>query len=144
MKKRALISVFDKTGILEFAQFLNQKGVEIISTGGTYKFLKENGLSVIDVSEVTNFKEMLDGRVKTLHPNIHGGILAIRDNKEHMDTIAKEGIEVLDKWTEMLDAEALEEKREQIEKAKDYCKDCLDASQTLIEAIEATEPKKDL
>jgi len=96
MKKRALISVFDKNGILEFAQFLNQKGVEIISTGGTYKFLKENGLSVIDVSEVTNFKEMLDGRVKTLHPNIHGGILAIRDNKEHMDTIAKEGIETID------------------------------------------------
>ena len=96
MKKRALISVFDKTGILEFAQFLDKKGVEIISTGGTYKFLKENGLSVIDVSEVTNFKEMLDGRVKTLHPNIHGGILAIRDNKEHMDTIAKEGIETID------------------------------------------------
>ena len=96
MKKRALISVFDKTGILEFAQFLDKKGVEIISTGGTYRYLKENGLSVIDVSEVTNFKEMLDGRVKTLHPNIHGGILAIRDNKEHMDTIAKEGIETID------------------------------------------------
>lgn len=67
-------------------------------------------------------------------------------NKIQMDQqikIAKEGIEVLDKWTEMLDAEALEEKREQIEKAKDYCKDCLDASQTLIEAIEATEPKKE-
>lgn len=67
-------------------------------------------------------------------------------NKMQMEQqikIAKEGIKVLDKWTEMLDAEALEEKREQIEKAKDYCKDCLDASQTLIEAIEATEPKKD-
>lgn len=67
-------------------------------------------------------------------------------NKVQMEQqikIAKEGIEVLDKWTEMLDAEALEEKREQIEKAKDYCKDCLDASQTLIEAIEATEPKKE-
>lgn len=62
---------------------------------------------------------------------------------EQQINIAKEGIEVLDKWTEMLDAEALEEKREQIEKAKDYCKDCLDASQTLIEAIEATEPKKE-
>lgn len=62
---------------------------------------------------------------------------------EQQIKIAKEGIEVLDKWTEMLDAEALEEKREQIEKAKDYCKDCLDASQTLIEAIEATEPKKE-
>ena len=96
MKKRALISVFDKTGVLEFAQFLNRKNVEIISTGGTYKYLKENGVSVIDVSEVTNFKEMLDGRVKTLHPNIHGGILAIRDNKEHMDTIKAEGIETID------------------------------------------------
>lgn len=96
MKKRALISVFDKTGILELAQFLNKKGVEIISTGGTYKYLKENGLSVLDISEVTNFKEMLDGRVKTLHPNIHGGILAIRDNKEHMETIKNEGIETID------------------------------------------------
>lgn len=96
MKKRALISVFDKTGILEFAKFLNEKEVEIISTGGTYKYLKENELNVIDISEVTNFKEMLDGRVKTLHPNIHGGILAIRDNKEHMETIKNEGIETID------------------------------------------------
>ena len=96
MKKRALISVFDKTGILEFAKFLDKKGVEIISTGGTYKYLKENGLTVLDVSEVTNFKEMLDGRVKTLHPNIHGGILAIRDNVEHMETIKNEGIETID------------------------------------------------
>ena len=96
MKKRALISVFDKTGILEFAQFLDKKGVEIVSTGGTYKFLKENGLDVVEISEVTKFKEMLDGRVKTLHPNIHGGILAIRDNKEHMDTIKAEGIETID------------------------------------------------
>ena len=96
MKKRALISVFDKTGILEFAKFLDKKGIEIISTGGTYKYLKENGLTVLDVSEVTNFKEMLDGRVKTLHPNIHGGILAIRDNVEHMETIKNEGIEMID------------------------------------------------
>ncbi len=96
MKKRALISVFDKTGILEFAKFLDKKGIEIISTGGTYKYLKENGLTVLDVSEVTNFKEMLDGRVKTLHPNIHGGILAIRDNTEHMETIKNEGIETID------------------------------------------------
>lgn len=96
MKKRALISVFDKTGILEFAKFLDKKGIEIISTGGTYKYLKENGLTVLDVSEVTNFKEMLDGRVKTLHPNIHGGILAIRDNVEHMETIKNEGIETID------------------------------------------------
>ena len=96
MKKRALISVFDKTGILEFAKFLDKKGIEIISTGGTYKYLKENGLTVLDISEVTNFKEMLDGRVKTLHPNIHGGILAIRDNVEHMETIKNEGIETID------------------------------------------------
>lgn len=96
MKKRALISVFDKTGILEFAKFLDKKGIEIISTGGTYKYLKENGLTVLDISEVTNFKEMLDGRVKTLHPNIHGGILAIRDNAEHMETIKNEGIETID------------------------------------------------
>lgn len=96
MKKRALISVFDKTGILEFAKFLDEKGIEIISTGGTYKYLKENGLTVLDISEVTNFKEMLDGRVKTLHPNIHGGILAIRDNAEHMETIKNEGIAPID------------------------------------------------
>ena len=96
MKKRALISVFDKTGILEFAKFLDKKGIEIISTGGTYKYLKENGLTVLDVSEVTNFKEMLDGRVKTLHPNIHSGILAIRNNAEHMETIKNEGIETID------------------------------------------------
>ena len=96
MKKRALISVFDKTGILEFAKFLDKKGIEIISTGGTYKYLKENGLTVLDVSEVTNFKEMLDGRVKTLHPSIHGGILAIRNNVEHMETIKNEGIETID------------------------------------------------
>ncbi|RRD39021.1 bifunctional phosphoribosylaminoimidazolecarboxamide formyltransferase/IMP cyclohydrolase PurH [Leptotrichia sp. OH3620_COT-345] len=96
MKKRALISVFDKTGILEFAQFLIKKDVEIISTGGTYKFLKENGLDAIEISEITNFKEILDGRVKTLHPNIHGGILAIRKNKEHMDTIKAEGIGIID------------------------------------------------
>ena len=96
MKKRALISVFDKTGILEFAKFLKEKNVEIVSTGGTYKYLKENGLEVIEISEVTKFKEMLDGRVKTLHPNIHGGILAIRDNKEHMETIQREGIETID------------------------------------------------
>lgn len=96
MKKRALISVFDKTGILEFAKFLKGKNVEIVSTGGTYKYLKENGLEVIEISEVTKFKEMLDGRVKTLHPNIHGGILAIRDNKEHMETIQREGIETID------------------------------------------------
>lgn len=94
--KRALISVFDKNGILEFAQFLVKHNVEIISTGGTYRYLKENGVPVIEVAEVTKAPEMLDGRVKTLHPVIHGGILAIRDNEEHMATIKARGIETID------------------------------------------------
>jgi phosphoribosylaminoimidazolecarboxamide formyltransferase / IMP cyclohydrolase len=96
MIKRALVSVFDKDGILEFSNFLQDKGVEIISTGGTYRHLKENGINVIEVNEVTNFPEMLDGRVKTLHPIIHAGILAIRDNEEHMDTIKERNIETID------------------------------------------------
>jgi len=96
MKKRALISVYDKTGILDFAKFLISKGVEIISTGGTYKYLKENNIEVIEVSKITNFEEMLDGRVKTLHPNIHGGILALRDNEEHMRTLKERNIDTID------------------------------------------------
>lgn len=96
MIKRALVSVFDKEGILDFSNFLQEKGVEIISTGGTYKHLKENGINVIEVNEITNFPEMLDGRVKTLHPIIHAGILAIRDNEEHMKTIKERNIEPVD------------------------------------------------
>ncbi len=96
MLKRALISVYDKQGITEFAQFLLSQGVELISTGGTYKFLKQQGMAVTEVSEVTNFEEMLDGRVKTLHPKIHGGILAVRDNPEHMQAIANSKIETID------------------------------------------------
>lgn len=96
MIKRALISVFDKTGILDFSKFLAENGVEVISTGGTYKHLKENGVAVTEVNEVTNFPEMLDGRVKTLHPIIHAGILAIRDNEEHMNTIKERNIETID------------------------------------------------
>ena len=96
MIKRALVSVFDKEGILEFSNFLQNKGVEIISTGGTYKHLKENGINVVEVNEVTNFPEMLDGRVKTLHPVIHAGILAIRDNEEHMNTIKERNIDTID------------------------------------------------
>jgi phosphoribosylaminoimidazolecarboxamide formyltransferase/IMP cyclohydrolase len=96
MLKRALISVFDKDGIADFAEFLVGQGVELISTGGTYKYLKEKGLAVTEVSEVTNFPEMLDGRVKTLHPNIHGGILAVRDNPVHMQTIAEHNITTID------------------------------------------------
>ena len=94
--KRALISVYNKDGILDFAKFLIEKKIEIISTGGTYKFLKENNVPVTEISQVTGFPEMLDGRVKTLHPNIHGGILAIRDNKEHMSAIKEKNIDTID------------------------------------------------
>lgn len=96
MKKRALISVFDKDGVLELAKFLEERDVEIISTGGTFKYLKENGVSVIEVNEVTNFPEMLDGRVKTLHPLIHAGILAIRDKEDHMNTLKERNINTID------------------------------------------------
>lgn len=92
MKKRALISVFDKNGILEFARSLERMDWEIVSTGGTFKYLKDNGLNVIEVEEVTNFPEILDGRVKTLNPYIHGGILYRRDIKEHCETIEEQGI----------------------------------------------------
>jgi phosphoribosylaminoimidazolecarboxamide formyltransferase/IMP cyclohydrolase len=94
--KRALISVYNKENVLELANFLKKKGVEIISTGGTYKHLKENNIPVKEVSEITGFEEILDGRVKTLHPYIHSGILAIRDNEKHMETINKKGIEPID------------------------------------------------
>ena len=96
MKKRALISVFDKDGVLDFAKFLISKDVEIVSTGGTYKYLKENAVPVIEIEEVTNFPEMLDGRVKTLHPLVHAGILAIRDNEEHMKTLKERNINTID------------------------------------------------
>ncbi|MBC2579210.1 bifunctional phosphoribosylaminoimidazolecarboxamide formyltransferase/IMP cyclohydrolase [Clostridium sp. DJ247] len=96
MIRRALISVFDKTGVLELASFLSNMGVEIVSTGGTYKYLIENGLKVVEVSDITGFEEILDGRVKTLHPNIHSGILAIRDNEKHMETIEKKNIKPID------------------------------------------------
>ena len=96
MKKRALISVFDKDGVLDFAKFLVSKDVEIVSTGGTYKHLKENGVPVIEINEVTNFPEMLDGRVKTLHPLVHAGILAIRGNEEHMKTLEERDIHTID------------------------------------------------
>lgn len=95
--KRALLSVSDKTGLAEFAGILhNEFGVELISTGGTAKFLREQGLPVTDVSQVTGFPEMMDGRVKTLHPNIHGGLLALRDNPEHVAAAEKHGIKPID------------------------------------------------
>ncbi|MGL4772986.1 MAG: bifunctional phosphoribosylaminoimidazolecarboxamide formyltransferase/IMP cyclohydrolase [Clostridium sp.] len=96
MKKRALISVFDKEGVLDLANFLVSKDVEIISTGGTYKHLKENGVPVIEVNEVTNFPEMLDGRVKTLHPLIHAGILAVREDEAHMAILNERNINTID------------------------------------------------
>lgn len=96
MIKRALISVFNKEGILELAKFLRSLGIELLSTGGTYKYLTENGIDVLEVSEVTGSEEILDGRVKTLHPIIHGGILAIRDNREHMETLKKKNIIPID------------------------------------------------
>lgn len=94
--KRALISVSDKTGILEFAGELAAFGVEIISTGGTAKSLRERGIAVTEVSEITNFPEMMDGRVKTLHPKIHGAFLALRDNENHVASMKEHGIEAID------------------------------------------------
>jgi phosphoribosylaminoimidazolecarboxamide formyltransferase/IMP cyclohydrolase len=94
--RRALLSVSDKTGIVEFARALGGFGVELISTGGTAKALREAGLEVRDISAVTGFPEMMDGRVKTLHPRIHGGLLALRDNEEHLAAMKEHGIEPLD------------------------------------------------
>jgi phosphoribosylaminoimidazolecarboxamide formyltransferase/IMP cyclohydrolase len=93
---RALISVSDKTGIVEFAQALHGLGVKLISTGGTAKLLADQGLSVTEVAEVTGFPEMLDGRVKTLHPKVHGGLLARRDMPEHMAALNEHGIDTID------------------------------------------------
>ncbi len=94
--KRALISLSDKTGAVEFAAALARHGVEIISTGGTARSLRENDIAVTDVSEITGFTEMMDGRVKTLHPKIHGSLLALRDNAEHIAAMERHGIEPID------------------------------------------------
>ena len=94
--KRALLSVSDKTGLLEFARALSARGVELISTGGTAKTLSEAGIPVVAIQDMTGFPEMLEGRVKTLHPKVHGGILADRDKPEHMATIAEHGIAPID------------------------------------------------
>ncbi|RCU42775.1 bifunctional phosphoribosylaminoimidazolecarboxamide formyltransferase/IMP cyclohydrolase PurH [Chryseobacterium lacus] len=95
-KKRALISVSDKNGLTDFAKFLERNNYELISTGGTFKHLKEAGLHPIQIDEVTNFPEMLDGRVKTLHPKVHGGLLAVRSNEEHMKTVQEHEIGLID------------------------------------------------
>ncbi|PKO36638.1 MAG: bifunctional phosphoribosylaminoimidazolecarboxamide formyltransferase/inosine monophosphate cyclohydrolase [Betaproteobacteria bacterium HGW-Betaproteobacteria-6] len=94
--KQALISVSDKTGVLEFAQGLAAQGVKLLSTGGTAKMLRDAGLTVTEIGDYTGFPEMLDGRVKTLHPKVHGGILARRDLAEHMATIEQHGIPMID------------------------------------------------
>ena len=94
--KRALISVSDKTGLLDLAKELNKWGAEILSTGGTAKALRENNIPVKDVSDYTGFPEMLDGRVKTLHPKIHGGLLALRDNPGHMAKLKGHDIGLID------------------------------------------------
>lgn len=94
--RRALLSVTDKTGLVSFAQALAAHGVELVSTGGTSKALRDAGLQVKDISELTGFPEMLDGRVKTLHPKVHGGILHMRGNKEHVTAVESHGIEPID------------------------------------------------
>lgn len=94
--KRALLSVSDKTGIVELAKFLHENGVEIISTGGTMKSIQEADIPVTYVSDVTGFPEIMDGRVKTLNPKIHGAILAVRSNPEHMAALAEHDITPID------------------------------------------------
>src|ERR1041384_6708081 len=95
--KRALLSVSDKTGLVEFARALHEEfAIELISTGGTARFLREQGLPVKDVSELTGFPEMMDGRIKTLHPKVHGGILSIRDNPQHQAAMEKHAILAID------------------------------------------------
>ena len=94
--KRVLISVSDKTGIADLAKELNEYGVEFLSTGGTAKMLREAGLTVKDVSEYTGFPEMLDGRVKTLHPKVHGGLLGVRSNPEHQKVMKEHEIQDID------------------------------------------------
>ena len=94
--RRALVSVSDKTGVVEFAKALSRMGVTIISTGGTARALSQAGIKVIPVEDVTGFPEMMDGRVKTLHPKVHGGILAIKDNADHIRAMKTHGIESID------------------------------------------------
>src|SRR5689334_16673746 len=94
--RRALLSVSDKTGLIDLARGLVEGKVELISTGGTRKALADAGLPVRDVSDVTGFPEILDGRVKTLHPRVHAGILAVRDNLQHQATLRDQGIAPID------------------------------------------------
>src|SRR3954463_7066002 len=94
--ERALLSVSDKTGLVAFARALAERGIELVSTGGTAKALAEAGVAVVDVAQLTGSPEMMDGRVKTLHPKVHGGLLAIRDNAEHASAMKQHGIRPID------------------------------------------------
>ncbi|MBR3617248.1 MAG: bifunctional phosphoribosylaminoimidazolecarboxamide formyltransferase/IMP cyclohydrolase, partial [Acholeplasmatales bacterium] len=94
--KRALVSVTDKTGVVEFCKGLEECGYEIVSTGGTKKVLIAGGVKAIDISDITGFPEILDGRVKTLHPNVHGGLLAIRDKESHVAQVKEHNIDYID------------------------------------------------
>src|SRR3979490_836428 len=94
--QRAILSVTDKSGLVEFARKLSNLGVELISTGGTAKLLRDSGIAARDISELTGFPEMLDGRVKTLHPKVHGGILHRRESAAHRTAVAEHGILPID------------------------------------------------
>src|ERR1700727_1473781 len=94
--KRALLSVSDKTGIVEFARGLTELGIEVISTGGTARALTENGIRVRSISELTGFPEIMDGRVKTLHPQLYAGLLAVVDNPEHVQAAQEHSVEFVD------------------------------------------------
>ncbi len=94
--QRAILSVTDKTGLADFAKKLAGMGVELISTGGTAKLLRDSGVAVKDISDITGFPEMLDGRVKTLHPKVHGGILHRREDASHRAAVAEHGIQPID------------------------------------------------
>src|SRR5664280_1204699 len=94
--QRAILSVTDKTGLADFARKLASHGVELISTGGTAKLLRDSGIPVKDISDLTGFPEMLDGRVKTLHPKVHGGILHVRKNEKHVAAVNQHGIQPID------------------------------------------------
>ena len=94
--RRALISVSDKTGLIELARALDARGVELVSTGGTARAMREAGLTVRDVADITGFPEMMDGRVKTLHPAVHGGLLALRDDPAHVGAMTAHGIPAID------------------------------------------------
>src|SRR3984885_5890372 len=95
--QRAILSVTDKTGLLEFARRLAAMNVELVSTGGTAKLLRDSAIAVKDISDLTGFPEMLDGRVKTLHPKVHGGVLHRREDPKHVDAVAENGISPIDR-----------------------------------------------